>query len=485
MKLSKILLVLSIFLQFFENKEIDFIRKLEVEGTDNIETGELDTTEISDSIDFPPFNGTSDSAGGSYEFPSHSPTSDSAGGSYEFPSHAPDTVETETTIPFVIPDHPPATTTTPSDDNQSQTSDSGRTGSTSEFSNDLPYHPPSNATISEVPTLSTYPYTPNTAKPKIVLLGFGNFQKIESPRPTQQIIEIVVVITFRVYFKRYLYGTLHQFMRFHVDLTYSKFLRNLEEKEANCVKIRDVGEDIEYNCTVPDIEPNKTIETLASKNDYIFNDGTHDEPAGESGVYEFVQSSFANSTAGNIEKQLSDDLTNTIVINSAKLNVPDPNKPYFEIVGYSETPIKDKEVTFSFDEKGNGILKNVTCEVLPLVDNKYQFNCESEKSLRANINSAMGKSPNGINVLLNFDKDAEGKYNDLLVVNNLSNFYGKQYYSNAGLSGAAIAGIVIACVSALILIGLFAFCCKNKVNPHPINETVMQIYSSNSNADNI
>ena len=52
----------------------------------------------------------------------------------------------------------------------------------------------------------------------------------------------------------------------------------------------------------PDIEHNRTIEALASKNDYIFNNGAHDEPAGKNG-YEFFLSSFANSTASNIEKQ--------------------------------------------------------------------------------------------------------------------------------------------------------------------------------------
>ena len=39
-------------------------------------------------------------------------------------------------------------------------------------------------------------------------------------------------------------------MRFHVYLIYSLILRYLEEKETNCMKIRDVGEDIEYNCIV-------------------------------------------------------------------------------------------------------------------------------------------------------------------------------------------------------------------------------------------
>ena len=495
MRLLIILLLLSIFFELYENKEIKIIRKLEVDGTDTIDTAEPDTSETSNSYDFPSHSPVSDSAEGSYEYPSHSPISDSAEGSYDYPSHSPisdsanNTFEEETTtIPFIVPTHPPATTSTPSDDNINP-GPGGQGGSTSEYSYNLPDYSP-NGTLSDEQILSTFPYTPSTAKPKLVLLGFGGFQKIESPptQPDQQEITILAVIIFRVFFKRYLFvGGLQPYMHFHVDLTYSRLLRNLEEKLANCVKIKDEGDDIEYNCTIPDIEPNSTIETLASKNDYTFNNGTHDEPASEDNGYEFYQSSYANSTANNIQKQITTELSHTIVVNNAKLNVPNSNKPYFEIVGYSDSIINDNEVTFSFDEKGDGKLKNVTCAVVPLSvnDKKYQFNCETEKSLRVNINSAMGKSSNGINVLLNFDKDAEGDYNDLLIINNQNNFYGNRYGSSEGLSGGAIAGIVIACVCALILIGLLAFCCKNKGNPPPIQETVMQIYSSNSNADNI
>ena len=165
--------------------------------------------------------------------------------------------------------------------------------------------------------------------------------------------------------------------------------------------------------------------------------------------------------------------------------MPDPNKPYFVIVRYSEKLIKDKEVTFSFDEKGDEKLNNKTCKIVSLAGHKYQFNGESEKSLRVNINSAMEKSSTGSNVLINFDKDFERKYNDLLVINNLSNFYGKQYGSDSGLSGGAFPGIVISCVFSLILIGLLVFCFRNKESPPTIQENVMQIYSSNSNAENV
>ena len=146
MKYLKTILVLSIFLQFLENKEIDLIRNLEVEDSLDIDTGEPDTTEVSDSNKLPYYNGTSDSFTDSYEFS----------------SPASDIIQIETTLPFVIPDHDPVTTTTPSDDNTQPSEPI----STSEFSNDLPDHS-SNSTLSEVSTLSTYPYTPITAHQKL------------------------------------------------------------------------------------------------------------------------------------------------------------------------------------------------------------------------------------------------------------------------------------------------------------------------------
>ena len=311
-----------------------------------------------------------------------------------------------------------------------------------------------------------------------------------TPQNNQQVEEEVkiVVFYFSVFFKKIYYPRyLPPFMYFTLDVSISRYLRYLEETQANCEKIREIGDDIEYNCTSSiDVPPNETISNIASKNDYVFNNGTHSESLNDNSGFEFYQSSFANSTSSNIEQQKTKEISNTIFVNNARLNIPDPNKAYFEIVGNADRSIDSNEVNFSFDEKGDGNLKNVTCAVVPLNNNnRYQFNCETEKSLRVNINNAMGKASSGDNVLLIFDKDQEGNVNDLLVVNNLNNFYGKQYGSSAGLSGGAIAGIVIACVCALIMIGLLAFCCRNKGTPPPMQETVMQIYSSNSNADNI
>ena len=452
MKLLKILLLLSIFLKFYENKEIKIIRKLEEDGTSNINTEEPDTGEVSDS----------------YEYPSHSATSDSA------------------------EVHSSSSTTPSSSENPNPTQPSGsggpsESGSTSEISIDLS-NQPSNGTLTEVPTQQTKSY--------LILVGFGGFTMTENILPPQtdqqgnQVVRelTVVFFSFSIFFKKiYFKSSLSIYMHFHLDVYTSYFLRNLEETQANCTKINEDDENAEYNCTSGiDVSPNQTISGIASKNDYVFNNGTHDEPIGEDNNYEFYQSSYANSTGNNIEQQKTRELSNTILINNARLNIPDPNKPYFEIVGNADKTIDGNEVTFSFDEKGDGKLKNVTCAVVPLNgNNRYQFNCETEKSLRVNINNAMGKASSGNNVLLNFDKDEEGNFNDLLVVNNLNNFYGKQYGSSTGLSGGAIAGIVIACVCALIMIGLLAFCCRGKGNPPPMQETAMQIYSSNSNPDNI
>ena len=506
MKLLKLLLVLSIFLKFYENKQIHIIRKLEEGDSASITTEEIDTSEVSESYIVPSHNATSDttsdsissdtaSASSSYVYPSHSPSSDtaSASSSYVYPSHNPssDTASAssshtlpsqsgapETTVPFVVPTHPPETTIP-------YQSSSGSSGQVGPNQPDIPGHSSQNpnGTLTTAPSPATKSY--------IILLGFDSFRQTETPRPPQpgNIITVtVVVFTFKVHFvKKNFPGYLPPYMHFHLDVGISRYLRLLEETQANCEKILETGERIEYNCSSSvEVGENDTIAGVASKNDYVFNNGTHDEVPDEDSSFEFYQSSYANSTSENLDEQKSTELSNTIIVNNANVNIPDPNKPYFEIVGNANRDINGNEVTFSFDEKGDGKLKNVTCTAIPLGANRrYRFECETEKSLKVHINNVMGKASNGDNVLLIFDKNAEGNFDDLLVVNNGNNFYGKRYGSNAGLSGGAIAGIVIACVCALIAIGLLDFCCRNKGNPAPMQETVMQIYSSNSNPDNL
>ena len=100
-------------------------------------------------------------------------------------------------------------------------------------------------------------------KPKIFLIGFGDFKKSTS-------------LTFTIFFKRILYITLPQYITFHVNINYLRRLRFLEErKEVNCTKYLEKRNDIQYSCTINDVEQNRIIKSITSNNDYEFYNGTH------------------------------------------------------------------------------------------------------------------------------------------------------------------------------------------------------------------
>ena len=310
-------------------------------------------------------------------------------------------------------------------------------------------------------------------RPYIVLVGFGNYKRTPGKN----------FLTFNIFFKKFLYGILSQFLTFPVNINYSGRLRFLEEKRANCTKEKEEGENINYNCLISDIDPNKTILSLACKNDYQFSNGTNIE----NGNFELIQSSFANSTMKNIEKQTSNELENTIDLYNTKLVIKNPNT--FIITGNLKQDIYDKKITFSLDENGDGKLKNITCLVNNLRNKNYEFTCMPEETIKANLNGAMGKTPSGKNILINFEKDSNGNFNDYINIEENNNSVIKKFEgrksSNRRISAGIISGIAIACVVAFIIIIVIILACRGNTKP-PVERSVIEIYSinnSNSNAN--
>ena len=298
--------------------------------------------------------------------------------------------------------------------------------------------------------------------PKIFLTGFGNYKKF------------LDYITFNLYFKRINYKNLAKFMTFHVYANYWRRLRFLEQKEANCTKNLEEGDDTHYFCTILDIDPNKTISSISSNNDYEFNNGTHLI----NNEFDLIKSSFANSTSKFIDKQITDDLSNVNSFNNATLI--SQNSTTFVISGVSEKPINDKVIIISIDENNDGRLTNITCDINPLEDLKYEFICKPKQIIKTNLQGSMGKTPSGQNIVINFSEDKDGKINDYINIDNPEKedtfIINKNYRkSSSGISGGAIAGIVIACAAVLIAIVIICVACRKPSKP-PIQESVMEIY---------
>ena len=294
---------------------------------------------------------------------------------------------------------------------------------------------------------------PNTIfgniKPKILLIGFGNFKKI-------------TYITFDVFFKRNNYVTLPKFMKFHANLIYQRRLRFLEQKEVNCTKDLDEENDIQYSCIINDVDQNRIIKSITSNNDYEFYNGTHII----NNEFDLIQSSFANSTSNSIEKQTTDDLSNVNALNNA--TILSQNSSIFIISGISEQPINDKEITFSFDENNNGYLKNVTCEVNSLDYLKYEFICNPKQKIRINLQGSMGKTSSGQNIIIIFSEDKNGNIKVYINIDNLEQDdifinNNKKKNSSSGFPKVVVIAIIIVLALIIVITIIACYIKKRKV----------------------
>ena len=303
---------------------------------------------------------------------------------------------------------------------------------------------PSNATLSTDPIISI--------RPRIVLLGFGLFQ-----RPIRSL------VTFKVYFKRFLVIVSTKFMHFTVVTNYLRRLRVLEELTANCSLITEPSDDdMTYNCTVP-VDANKEF-TMSAKDDFVFEDI---DP-------ELIISSYANNTMKSLSNQTGDLFGNGVLVLNNSILTNNDNS--FTIEGYlTEDELNDKQVILSFDENGDGNLVNATCNVNNKGNQIYELVCSSNKKIKAHLEGVMGKT-SGKPLLIHM---ADG--NDGLVDYEptfINHIYSKK--SSSGLSSGAIAGIIIVCCVALIAAIVAIYLLRRQVKPPNSEVSPIEMNSTHS-----
>jgi len=313
----------------------------------------------------------------------------------------------------------------------------------------LPTIEPSNGNTTE----TTIPIIP--IKPRIILLGFSLFQ-----RPIRSL------VTFKVYFKRFLASILSRFLYFTVNINYLRRLRFLEEQKANCTLITSDDDNMIYNCSVP-VDENKDF-TMSVNDDFEFVGLNPD----------LIISSYANNTMKTLSNQKGDIFEKgVLILTNSTLTQEDMT---FTIEGYlMEGELKDKQVTLSFDENGNGNLVNATCNVNDKGNKKYELVCTSNKKIKAHLEGVMGKTSD--KPLLIHMADAN---EDLVDLQSPAIRY-KAKKSSSGISGGAIAGIIIGCCAALFAGLIIAYLCRRQTKP-PIQQTSsLELNSSNQIQNNI
>ena len=149
----------------------------------------------------------------------------------------------------------------------------------------------------------------------------------------------------------------------------------------------------------------------------------------------------------------------------------------FKLTGEMDTQLSDNQIILSFDEKGNGKIKNTTCNANYLRDNIYELDCLSEKSINAHLNGINGITTHTGEKIVIYMKPGT----DDVLNTGSSNYMGLYNRgSSSGLSGGAIAGIVIACIVALLAITIGIMLCRKTNNiPAPFQESTLGVNTSN------
>ena len=340
-----------------------------------------------------------------------------------------------------------------------------------------------NATDTTIPTTISdpeYPSNLDTSKFILILVDIGYFRgpfRIYNP--------IEVLYTFIVYYLRInFFYPLPLHMRITITITYTYrnrgFFRALQEDgkkdvEADCTRYTyDYDNNAKYNCTFP-LDVNQTIVNVTSdgKTTFIVSD--------ENFKPTIIATSYANKTMFEDGLQNREDNEilenkNLYILNNTIL---EENGLKFKLTGESHIPINDNRAILSFDEKGNGNIKNATCDIYKLEGNIYELSCTANVNIKAELDGVSGITSNtgeeiiiimkpGSNTILN----ANSGYNYISLYNRKS---------SSGLSGGAIAGIVIACTVALLAIAIGGLLCRRNKIPSPFQESTLGVNVSNNN----
>ena len=385
---------------------------------------------------------------------------------FEIPFHDPESTVplTEPTLPFVIPFHDPESTVP-----LTEPSGSGA-------------GPNINATETETPTtiptvISQPVYDPFRTEPiLIIFVGIGNFAlplRLPNLVPKRKVV-------FQIYYKRIFGKTvlpIHMYL--YLKVTYRR-LRDLQEGEGE-TEVRDeravcnrttYDEDpnIRYNCSF-DVDDNFELTkiTMDPTSSPIF-EGMSDAIAPT-----IIVSSLVNETLfeKGIQTATGDDLLKTqYLMNNTVL---EGNGLRFKLIGEMDSYLTDNKVILSFDEKGDGKIKNATCDVSNVKGNVFELDCLMEKSINAHLNGVSGVTANTKERVIIYMRPGTDE-----ILNTDSNYIG--YYnkgSSSGLSGGAIAGIVIASVIALLAFAIGVMLCRKPKVPAPFQESTLGINISN------
>ena len=306
--------------------------------------------------------------------------------------------------------------------------------------------------------------TETTPKPRMILLGFGNFQNFQNN-----------TITFNVFFKRIYIKVYLPILYLTIRISNNNRLRNLEEVKKIKCKLDDKNNntesyDIKYNCQ--DIINLDHFTSISVEPKIEFGDGTVNFTDVDVPI-----TSNANKDIKNIQNAKADLEKIIILENSTKTQ----NEVKFFINGYTSGKLNNGSVTLYLEENGYDGKKNISCILNGLGNNNYKLECIPKTSIFARLDNTEGKTFDNQSLLISMLNDKEEVFFDIP-----TNKYLSKISSNNGLTGGAIAAIVICCVVAIISIVIISVLLnmpKNNKSP-PVQMSSMEMYGSDANINN-
>lgn len=237
------------------------------------------------------------------------------------------------------------------------------------------------------------------------------------------------------------------------------------------------GENIDYDCTaqtsvdtskIQNVVLDPTMPMVVGKSAISFNDVEFTEDS-KDGTQNLLDIS-------SVPSGILDETTASMIDN--KLIIKGILKP-------SDTLNQNQNFDLELYDLSNNEMKTVSCKVNEIKTNRGSctIECDTVKTpLSTNLgNLTLAKSSNPEKLYLKINTDKSKDQNQLITSESINNSNVLSNKSSSGLSGGAIAGIVIACVAVLAAASIIAICLRR---PKPVVDTTITVMGL-QNGENI
>ena len=237
------------------------------------------------------------------------------------------------------------------------------------------------------------------------------------------------------------------------------------------------GENIDYDCTaqtsvdtskIQNVVLDPTMPMVVGKSAISFNDVEFTEDS-KDGTQNLLDIS-------SVPSGILDETTASMIDN--KLIIKGILKP-------SDTLNQNQNFDLELYDLSNNEMKTVSCKVNEIKTNSGSctIECDTVKTpLSTNLgNLTLAKSSNPEKLYLKINTDKSKDQNQLITSERINNSNVLSNKSSSGLSGGAIAGIVIACVAVLAAASIIAICLRR---PKPVVDTTITVMGL-QNGENI